>query len=210
MENCFTMNRNLKISIGITSLILGSLSTGVSQNRPNVLFLFADDQRADALGCAGNPYIRTPDIDQLARTGVRFSNSYVMGGHHGAISAPSRAMLLSGKSLFHVYDKLEGVETMPAWFGKNGYVTFATGKWHNEKSAFEESFQEGKNIFLGGMSDHFKVPSRDLTADGKLGEPVFKGFSTEVFAASAIGFLEKYSGGKYAYHRFCHSDKITG
>ena len=71
--------------------------------RPNVLFIFADDQRADALGCAGNSYIHTPNIDQIATSGVRFTNSYVMGGHHGAICAPSRAMLMSGKSLFHVY-----------------------------------------------------------------------------------------------------------
>ncbi len=81
-----------------------------------------------------------------------------MGGHHGAISAPSRAMLLSGKNLFHVYDKLEGVKTMPMHFAENGYVTFGTGKWHNEKSAFEASFQKGKNVFLGGMADHFNIP----------------------------------------------------
>src|SRR5512133_2710171 len=79
--------------------------------RPNVLFILADDQRADALGCAGNGYIRTPNIDSLARSGVRFRNAYVMGGHHGAISAPSRAMLLSGRHLFHVYDTLDGVTT---------------------------------------------------------------------------------------------------
>ncbi|MDP3913707.1 MAG: sulfatase-like hydrolase/transferase [Bacteroidota bacterium] len=64
------------------------------------------------MGCSGNPYIKTPNIDNIAKVGVRFANNYVMGGHHGAICAPSRAMLMSGKSLFHVYDKLEGVHTM--------------------------------------------------------------------------------------------------
>ncbi len=101
------------------------------KSKPNILFLFADDQRADAMGCAGNTYIQTPNIDKLAETGVRFTNNYVMGGHHGAICAPSRAMLMSGKSLFHVYDHLEGVHTMPMHFAENGYVTFGTGKWHN-------------------------------------------------------------------------------
>jgi hypothetical protein len=43
---------------------------------PNVLFLFADDQRADALGFAGNPYIRTPHIDRLAQTGVNLIKFY--------------------------------------------------------------------------------------------------------------------------------------
>ena len=154
-------------------------------SKPNVLFLFADDQRADALGCSGNPYIRTPNIDKLAERGVRFSNSYVMGGHHGAICAPSRAMLMSGKSLFNVYDRLTGVETMPQHFSKNGYVTFGTGKWHNEKEAFEAAFQYAKNVFLGGMSDHFKVPARNLGKDGKLGEPEYLSFSTDLFAGAA-------------------------
>lgn len=54
-----------------------------------------------------------------------------MGGHHDAICAPSRVMLMSGKSLSHVYDKLEVVHTMPMHFAENGYETFGTGKWHN-------------------------------------------------------------------------------
>ena len=176
----------------------------IDQKKPNVLFLFADDQRADAMGCAGNSYIRTPNIDKLSETGVRFTNAYVMGGHHGAICAPSRAMLMSGKSLFHVYDKLEGVETMPAYFGKHGYETFGTGKWHNEKSAFEASFQKGKNVFLGGMSNHFSIPCCDLGADGKLSKPEKKGFSTDVFAGSAIDFLKEYGAGKRDKPFFCY------
>ena len=90
-------------------LFFSGLSLFVQARKPNILFLFADDQRADALGISGNHYIRTPNIDNLARSGVRFTSCYVMGGHHGAICAPSRAMLMSGKSLFHVYDRLEGV-----------------------------------------------------------------------------------------------------
>lgn len=186
-------------------LIIFQLSVNVqAQNRPNVLFIFADDQRADALGCSGNVYIQTPNIDKLAEKGVRFSNGYVMGGHHGAICAPSRAMLMSGKSLFHVYDKLNGVQTMPRYFAENGYVTFGTGKWHNEKESFEATFQNGKNVFLGGMCDHFNVPARDMGNDGKLGEPVSKGYSTDIFAEAAIGFLKEYTTGKKDKPFFCY------
>lgn len=172
--------------------------------RMNVLILLADDQRADALGCAGNSYIRTPNIDSLARSGVRFSNAYIMGGHHGAISAPSRAMLLSGKHLFNVYDKLEGITTMPMQFGANGYETFGTGKWHNEKSAFEKSFKKASNVFLGGMADHFQVPCRSMGQDGKLSEPEMKGFSTDVFAGSAIDFINDYAKGDRTNPFFCY------
>jgi arylsulfatase A-like enzyme len=166
-----------------------------SSGKPNVIILLADDQRADAMGCAGNPYIRTPNIDNLSHTGIRFSNAYIMGGHHGAISAPSRAMLLSGKYLFNVYDRLDSVTTMPSHFGAQGYETFGTGKWHNEKSSFEKSFQKGKNIFLGGMSDHFQIPCSDLGSDGKLSQPQKKGFSTDIFAGSAIEFINDYASG---------------
>ena len=148
---------------------------------PNILFIFTDDQRADALGVASNPYIKTPHIDALAKNGTRFENCYVMGGHHGAICAPSRAMLLSGKSLFHVYDRLDGVQTLPNYLSTHGYQTFGTGKWHNGFASFESNFQEGSEIMLGGMSDHFEVPVRYMDAKGKLDSLQSKGFSTDVF-----------------------------
>jgi len=172
--------------------------------RPNILFLLADDQRADALGCAGNTYIRTPYIDKLAENGVRFTGNYVMGGHHGAISAPSRAMLMTGKSLFHVYDVLDGKTTMPKYFSGYGYETFGTGKWHNGAKSFEATFQKGENVFLGGMSDHFQVPCQNMGADGKLSEPVKKGFSTDVFAETAIKYLTGYAEGKRESPFFCY------
>lgn len=198
------ISSKFKLGLGVTSLFFSSVLFGQGPKRPNILFLLADDQRADALGCSGNSYIRTPNIDQLAANGVRFTNSYVMGGPHGAICAPSRAMLLSGKSLFHVYDKLKGVETMPHYFSGYGYETFGTGKWHNEKEAFEATFQKGKNVFLGGMSDHYKVPCRDTEPDGKLGAPVIKGFSTDVFAGTAIDYLNEYAEGKKDNPFFCY------
>jgi len=173
-------------------------------DKPNVLFLFADDQRADALGCAGNTYIKTPNIDELAVQGVRFTNNYVMGGHHGAICAPSRAMLMSGRSLFHVYDKLDGVTTMPKYFADHGYETFGTGKWHNGGATFEASFQQGKNVFLGGMCDHFSVPCRELGPDGKLTTPVKKSYSTDLFADAAIEYLDQYAKGDKENPFFCY------
>lgn len=189
-----------KLLIGLIPLI----GFTAHAQKPNILILFADDQRADALGCSGNTYIKTPNIDKLAGGGVRFTNSYVMGGHHGAISAPSRAMLLTGKNLYNVYDVLDGVTTMPMFLANHGYETFATGKWHNGIKSFEASFQRGENVFIGGMCDHYNVPCRTLGADGKLSEPVNKGFSTDLFADAAIGFLDGYSKGDKKKPFFCY------
>lgn len=54
-----------------------SLAYRQDDHKPNILFLFADDQRNDTLGCAGHPIVETPNIDRLAETGVRFSNAFV-------------------------------------------------------------------------------------------------------------------------------------
>src|SRR2546422_2707242 len=60
--------------------------------RPNVLFILCDDLRWDALGYAGNPYVKTPNIDRLAREGVQFKNMFCTT----SLCSPSRASILSG------------------------------------------------------------------------------------------------------------------
>jgi arylsulfatase len=62
-------------------------------NRPNILFIFADQHRHDALGCAGNPLIQTPHLDQLASSSVRFRNAWCQS----PICQPARAALITGK-----------------------------------------------------------------------------------------------------------------
>src|SRR5580700_6738918 len=112
-------------------LFLNSAATAADGPKPNVLFLFADDQRADTIAALGNPLIQTPNLDRLVKRGVAFDRAYMQGGLQGATCIPSRAMLLSGRSLFHIDEKLKRDETWPAAFGRAGYSTFMTGKWHN-------------------------------------------------------------------------------
>ena len=70
--------------------------------KPNVLFIFTDDQRADTIHALGNDMIRTPNLDRLVREGMSFSNAYMMGAMSGATCIPSRAQLLSGRSVFRL------------------------------------------------------------------------------------------------------------
>lgn len=184
------MKKLLFISLCLSLLASCAEKTPV---KPNVLFIFADDQRADALGIAGNQTLKTPNIDALARSGVRFTNAYVMGGNHGAICAASRAMLMTGKGLFRVLDKLEGEITLPMHFAKEGYTTFGTGKWHNEKEMFEASFHYGKNVYLGGMANHYSIPLSDLQADGTLSQPLERGYSTDLFTEATQEFITGYA-----------------
>ena len=196
--------------------MLASLATGAAASqrpdsgraasRPNVLFLFSDDQRADTIAAHGNPHIRTPNLDQLAATGVSFRNNYIFGGNNGAVCVPSRAMLMTGKTWFHVdAPSLQGAKLLPELLAESGYVTFGTGKWHNGQPSWLRAFQRGKTVMFGGMSDHTKVPVRDLGPDGKLtAERTGEKFSSELFADSVIDFLQRHDGTKpfFAYVAF--------
>ena len=194
-----------------TSLLLAltgmhSAAVAGAAEKPNILFLFADDQRADTIAAHGNPHIKTPNLDKLAAAGFSFRGNYCFGGNSGAVCVPSRAMLMSGKTWFHVDTvSLKGARLLPEHLRENGYVTFGTGKWHNGQPSWLRAFQRGRNVFFGGMADHTKVPVRDLGPDGKLtavrtGEK----FSSELFADAAIEFLRSHDRKKpfFAYVAF--------
>ncbi len=173
--------------------------------QPNILFLFADDERPDTIQAWGNPLIETPNIDKLVEGGFSFRNNYCLGSMGEAVCAPSRAMLYTGKAYFRVPLDLEGQQTLGELLGKAGYTTFGTGKWHNGTASWVRSFQQGRGIFFGGMADHTNVPLAEVGPDGRLyRSPTTRKFSTEIFADSMIEFLENYKGDKpfYAYAAF--------
>lgn len=178
------------IALALVALLLCGSAAGQDGRRPNILFLFADDHRPDAVAAFGNEHIQTPAIDSLVERGFRFRRNYCMGSIHGAVCQPSRAMLLSGRTLYRVPMNLDGVPTLGEQLQGAGYRTFGTGKWHNGGASFRRTFAEGRNVMLGGMSNHLAVPLRDLKPDGTFTERrTGDRFSSELFADAAIDFL---------------------
>ncbi len=172
---------------------------------PNFLFLIADDHRHDAIGSLGNPAVHTPTLDALAAAGTALTSTYIMGSTSNAVCMPSRAMLMTGRSLFRVfapnpqdvspYPMDPGIPTFPQLLRGAGYRTYGVGKWHNEPELFARSFDGGGSIFFGGMSDHDAVPLHDYDPNGVYppeAMTVGDGFSTEVFVDTAIGLLHEH------------------
>jgi arylsulfatase A-like enzyme len=126
------------------SLILGGCSHSLENQRaakgskPNIIFILADDLGYGDLGCYGQKKIKTPNIDRMAKQGMRFTNHY--SGH--TICAPSRCCLMTGKHTGHatvranssfIDRSLIGIDdkdvTVATLLKKAGYVTGVTGKW---------------------------------------------------------------------------------
>jgi arylsulfatase A-like enzyme len=87
------------------------------------------------------------------KKGVAFDRAYMQGGLQGATCVPSRAMLLSGRSLFRIDEKLKRDPTWPNAFGTSGYTTFLSGKWHNGLDSIPASFQIARSVFAGSMTN---------------------------------------------------------
>ncbi len=105
---------------------------GTQGRRPNLLFVFADQLRADAVGCAGNPDVRTPHLDALAAEGMYFTHALA----NCPVCTPSRGTILTGRyPLAHgaASNDLplgEGERTFGHLLGEAGWRTGYIGKWH--------------------------------------------------------------------------------
>ena len=158
--------------------------------KPNFVFILIDDMRWDSFGYAGHPFIKTPNIDRVAREGAQFTNAFVTT----PLCSPSRGSFLTGQ-----YVQIHGVigntpaggpishklETFPKLLHASGYETGYFGKWHMGTDASPRPGFD-RWVSFRGQGVYNDPP---LNIDGQ--EARETGYITDILSAHAAQFIEK-------------------
>jgi arylsulfatase A-like enzyme len=187
----------LKISkiILLLMLVFGLFSLRkMPKTKPNVILIMTDDQGWGDLSIHENPFLETPNIDQLAKESVSFNRFYV-----SPLCAPTRASLLTGR--YHLRTGTvavsKGLEIMDAdettlgeLFQANQYQTGIFGKWHNGQHFPNHPNDQGFDTFFGFCGGHWSnYFDTKLERNGKMEQT--KGFITDVLTNEALKFIGK-------------------
>lgn len=197
---------NKKICSYISLLLLTAIPAAARDTQPNILFIVTDNQPASILGAYGNPDVRTPNIDRLAKEGLRFTQAFAV---HGMCS-PTRATLLTGllPSQHGVQDWLDDEETdswpndwnaireyrtLPYTLKNRGYQTSLIGKWHlGQPRPPDEWFDHWVTFNLGHTIDFWNNEINDNSQKYK----VEGQHSVDFFSDKAVEYLESYDNQK--------------
>ena len=197
------MNRpgdGLRIAFCLAGLLAGRVVADEPHARPNVVLILTDNQGAWTLGCYGNPDIRTPNIDRLAREGVRFTRAFSPNG----VCSPTRASLLTGlmPSQHGVHCYLGAKEaqlgpgayctigkfrSLPKILAGAGYACGLVGKWHlGANLQPQEGFTSWITMPHGNTSTFYGA---EVIEDGAV--RVEPGYLTDLWTDRAVRFLEE-------------------
>lgn len=182
---------------------LAALAAAIpAAERPNVVIVMTDDQGFGDLGADGNPAIRTPNLDGLARDGARFASFYV-----SPVCSPTRSSLLTGRYCYRtgVIDTFRGRSlmypdevTLAEHLGAAGYATGIFGKWHlgdnypmrpGDQGFRRSAVHRGGGIVqpAGPPGDSYFNPQ--IIRDGRVEQG--KGYCTDIFTDEAIAFIRE-------------------
>lgn len=152
-----------------SGLLCVAAAPALAAERPNVLFIVADDLRVE-LGCYGSA-AKTPNLDALAARGVRFDRAYCQQ----AVCNPSRSSFLTGRrpdtlhlwvNGTHFREKNPDVMTLPLWFKENGYETRCVGKifhnWHTKEKGDRRSWSADEFLHYANHGDDAPLVTGDL------------------------------------------------
>ena len=176
------------------------ISCSKKTEKPNIVFVFADQWRAQSMGYAGNPDIKTPNLDKLALEGVSFSNAISTS----PVCTPYRAMLLTGKYVLKNGMFMNDISLYPdsesfaKLFKQQGYNTAYIGKWHldgNGRSSFiPKERRQGFEYWKVLECSHSYNNSNYWGNDDEL--HTWEGYDAEAQTDDAIAYIEEQSKSK--------------
>ena len=160
---------------------------------PNILFIYTDDQAKWTVGAYGNRECVTPNMDRLAREGIRFTHAYTK-----PVCSPSRAMLLTGRYSHHVgihdfiqRDILNGLSpqttTVAEVLRAAGYATGLIGKWHLGHKAEHFPTRHGFDYFMGFNDGGTRPLNPTLYKGGQYRD--FQGYLADIITDDALAFI---------------------
>lgn len=169
--------------------------------KPNFLFIFADDMAYEAIGSLGIVDVETPHLDKLFAEGTQFTHAYNSGGWNGAICVASRNMMMTGRHLWYAQKEEKTMGERKLWpqlLSDAGYTTYMTGKWHVKMKA-EELFDHVGDVRPGMPNQVKKGYNRPIVGQKDPWDPTdtanegfWKGGKhwSEVEADTAVKFLK--------------------
>ena len=150
-----------------------------TEQAPNIVLLFTDDQTYTTINALGNAAIQTPNLDRLAQQSTSFTHAYNMGGWNGAVCVASRSMMISGRFIWRAKqletkwkakDSTALEQTWSRLMASRGYDTYMTGKWHVQAPA-NTIFTEARHIRPGMPEDQgFFGPYREWAKNGNIAD----------------------------------------
>ena len=162
----------MKFSSFLLGLVCFTLSTTAQTKKPNIIFVLADDLGIDGVSCYGADFYKTPEIDKLAKTGIRYTNAYT-----APLCGPSRAMILTGRYAFRtgaVNQDQTGEfkpsdEIMMSKILKTaGYTTSMIGKWGQlPLGPAEFEFDDYMRFFGSGVYSNTNEKKEKYVLNGK-------------------------------------------
>ena len=193
-----------KIAALLALLLLTLATTLRAAERPNIVFLFTDDQAPWALGAAGHPHAITPNMDRLVREGAYLRNAFTVT----PVCSPSRASLMTSRygtelgitEWIHPRREPElGLDpktvTWPEVLQKQGYATGLVGKWHLGVPDRFHPTKTGFDYFMGFRTGGNVPKNPTLEKDGK--QQKFKGFLPDILTDHALEFVRKNKDGPF-------------
>ncbi len=133
----YIFSSTLKAFLTVMCSVLLFSACNKKPSKPNILFIFADDQAYNTIHAHGNDEIITPNLDKLTKEGVTFTHAYNMGAWHGAVCVASRTMLNTGRFVWRAHKNEKKLKELAQkrqlWsqmMEDAGYETYFSGKWH--------------------------------------------------------------------------------